>query len=104
MHIWKWACLLTACLALMLSAQEPQFPTSKSGTPPAPPAARQPDRRNFFGLPPGPDSDAVERGQKLYVASCGFCHGSTAKGGNGGPDLVRSVRVLHDEGSGSKIG
>jgi cytochrome c oxidase cbb3-type subunit III len=90
--------------AMFLLAQEPQFPAGRSATPPTPPAARPPDRRNFFGLPPGPDSDAVERGQKLYVASCGFCHGSTAKGGNGGPDLVRSVLVLHDEGSGSKIG
>jgi len=93
-----------AFAAMFLSAQEPQFPARTSTAAPTPPAARPPDRRNFFGLPPGPDTAAVERGQKLYVASCGFCHGSTAKGGNGGPDLVRSVLVLHDEGSGSKLG
>jgi cytochrome c oxidase cbb3-type subunit III len=52
---------------------------------------------------PIPPADAVERGQKEFVASCGFCHGSTAKGGEGGPDLVRSVVVLDDE-TGDRIG
>jgi cytochrome c oxidase cbb3-type subunit III len=46
---------------------------------------------------PVPPADAVERGQKQFVASCGFCHGATAKGGESGPDLVRSAIVLDDE-------
>ncbi|HLH43918.1 MAG TPA: c-type cytochrome [Bryobacteraceae bacterium] len=46
---------------------------------------------------PVPPADAVERGQKLFVANCGFCHGATARGGEGGPDLVRSVVVLDDD-------
>jgi len=94
-----------AFTAMLLLAQEPQFPaTGRSTAAPTPTAPRPPARRNFFGLPPDPDSAAVARGQKLYVVSCGFCHGSTAKGGNSGPDLVRSILALHDEGSGSKIG
>jgi len=52
---------------------------------------------------PVPSPQAVERGQKAFVANCGFCHGATAKGGESGPDLVRSVLVLDDE-SGDKIG
>ena len=52
---------------------------------------------------PVPPADAVERGQKQFVATCGFCHGADAKGGEGGPDLVRSVLVLDDE-NGDKIG
>ena len=52
---------------------------------------------------PVPPSDAVERGQKEFSATCGFCHGASAKGGEGGPDLVRSPIVLDDEG-GDKIG
>jgi cytochrome c oxidase cbb3-type subunit 3 len=52
---------------------------------------------------PIPPADAVERGQKEFVASCGFCHGSTAKGGESGPDLVRSVLVLDDE-NGDQVG
>ena len=59
---------------------------------------------NFFGLAPAPDPGAVQRGQALFVANCGFCHGSTGKGGNGGPDLVRSVLVLRDEGSAVALG
>jgi mono/diheme cytochrome c family protein len=52
---------------------------------------------------PVPPADAVERGEGLFVASCGFCHGASAKGGQGGPDLVRSVLVLDDE-NGDRIG
>ena len=37
------------------------------------------------------------------MAQCGFCHGSNAKGGESGPDLIRSVVVLDDEG-GDEIG
>jgi mono/diheme cytochrome c family protein len=58
----------------------------------------------FLGLLPPPDPEAVARGQKTFVATCGFCHGTNARGGAGGPDLVRSVLVLHDEGKGDKIG
>ena len=65
---------------------------------------QQQARPNFFGLPPAPNPASVERGEKLFVSNCGFCHGSTGKGGNNGPDLVRSVLVLHDEGSGVNIG
>jgi mono/diheme cytochrome c family protein len=61
-------------------------------------------RPNFFGLAPPPDLAAVQHGQQLFVTNCGFCHGSTAKGGNNGPDLVRSVLVLRDEGSAVALG
>jgi cytochrome c oxidase cbb3-type subunit III len=50
-----------------------------------------------------PDPAAVERGKKSFVATCGFCHGSNANGGEGGPDLIRSPLALNDEG-GDKIG
>ena len=33
----------------------------------------------------------------MFAASCGFCHGANAKGGESGPDLLRSVLVLDDE-------
>jgi cytochrome c oxidase cbb3-type subunit III len=59
-------------------------------------------RRTQSGYPDY-DPAAVERGQKTFVASCAFCHGSNAKGGETGPDLLRSVVVLDDE-NGEKIG
>jgi cytochrome c oxidase cbb3-type subunit 3 len=67
--------------------------------------AAQPPRpaRNFLISRAVPDPAAVERGQKTFVARCGFCHGSNANGGESGPDLVRSVLALDDEG-GDKIG
>jgi mono/diheme cytochrome c family protein len=43
------------------------------------------------------DPAAVERGGKLYTANCAGCHGATAKGGPGAPDLIRSLLVLDDE-------
>jgi cytochrome c oxidase cbb3-type subunit 3 len=50
-----------------------------------------------------PDAAAVERGQKIFIGNCGFCHGTTAQGGDSGPDLVRSALALDDE-RGDKIG
>lgn len=41
------------------------------------------------------DQAAVERGRKIFVPTCGFCHGNDARG-KSGPDLVRSALVLHD--------
>jgi len=49
------------------------------------------------------DQAAVERGQLLFVAQCGFCHGSNATGGQSGPDLIRSVLVMDDE-DGKELG
>jgi mono/diheme cytochrome c family protein len=92
--------------AMFLFAQEPQSPAGRTRpTPDATAKGTAPAARpNFFGLAPAPDPASVERGQQLFVASCGFCHGSSGKGGNNGPDLVRSVLVLHDEGSGAEVG
>lgn len=47
--------------------------------------------------PPKYDPASVARGKSNFVATCGFCHGSNAKGGEKGPDLLRSVLVLDDE-------
>jgi mono/diheme cytochrome c family protein len=48
------------------------------------------------------DEAAVERGRKVFVPTCGFCHGNDARG-KSGPDLVRSTLVLHDN-KGETIG
>lgn len=55
------------------------------------------------GPPPKYDPASVERGKGIFVPACGFCHGSNAKGGEKGPDLLRSVLVLDDE-NGKAIG
>jgi len=43
------------------------------------------------------DPAVVERGQRRFTESCAFCHGANARGGQGGPDLVRSRLVLDDD-------
>jgi cytochrome c oxidase cbb3-type subunit 3 len=88
--------MAVACAGLV-TAQD------KAPKPAAPPRADDMEA-NFLGLSPPPNAEAVARGQKTFIATCGFCHGSNATGGAGGPDLVRSVLVLHDKGTGEQIG
>jgi mono/diheme cytochrome c family protein len=60
-------------------------------------------------LSPGPadkqviDEVAANRGRKVYAAECITCHGTHARGGDKGADLVRSEIILHDR-YGSTIG
>ena len=49
------------------------------------------------------DEEAAARGKTVYIAQCITCHGTRARGGEHGADLVRSVLVLHDR-YGSTIG
>jgi len=74
---------------------------------PANPPANAPNPtplHSFLALPPDPPPEVVERGKRLYTTSCAFCHGANATGGETGPNLVRSVTVLHDRGTGAAIG
>jgi cytochrome c oxidase cbb3-type subunit 3 len=92
------AVLLTA--AAILIAQPPQTPPA--GTPPA---AGAPEGRGRGGggfgaaFPQHPPADpaVVDRGKALYGVNCNFCHGSDARGGEGGPNLLRSDLVLNDK-------
>ncbi len=43
------------------------------------------------------DPAAVARGAAIYAANCAGCHGATARGNPGAPNLVRSIVVLTDE-------
>lgn len=49
------------------------------------------------------DRAAADRGRAVYAQHCINCHGSTAKGTERGPDLIRSAVVLRDR-LGSHIG
>uniref|UniRef100_Q01VM1 Cytochrome c, class I n=1 Tax=Solibacter usitatus (strain Ellin6076) TaxID=234267 RepID=Q01VM1_SOLUE len=54
------------------------------------PAAAYPQR-------PPADPAMVDRGKALYGVNCAFCHGSDARGGEGGPNLLRAQLVLDDQ-------
>ena len=49
------------------------------------------------------DPKKIERGKQTFSANCSFCHGSDARGGETGPNLVRSQIVLDDK-NGELIG
>jgi cytochrome c oxidase cbb3-type subunit 3 len=107
--------LVIAAAVLMLSAAErvtvqapngPTAPAGPGGAAPSPQSPPIPPQRRGGGggrTYPTYEAGAVERGQKQFLATCGFCHGSNAKGGESGPDLLRSVLVLDDD-HGDKIG
>ncbi len=40
--------------------------------------------------------EAYDRGHEQFRQSCGFCHGATAAGGNGGPNLIFSAVIRRD--------
>jgi cytochrome c oxidase cbb3-type subunit III len=49
-----------------------------------------------FPRPPD-DPASIARGKQTFSVNCGFCHGSDARGGEGGgPNLLRSAIVLAD--------
>ena len=81
-----------------------------AGTPPSQPPPPGGGRQGRGTAPvdrPGPNDKMVvdpaeaDAGRTIWTAECINCHGADARGGDGGPNLVRSVLVLHDRyGSG----
>jgi mono/diheme cytochrome c family protein len=98
----KWVLTLMAmcALAMAVTAQTPaQSPAQ------APPQTRPatPARGggsifdDEFPQREKADQATVDRGKALYGVQCNFCHGSEARGGEGGPNLLRSDLVLNDK-------
>jgi cytochrome c oxidase cbb3-type subunit 3 len=42
------------------------------------------------------DQASADRGVQIFAQSCSQCHGADARGTATGPDLIRSLAVLHD--------
>lgn len=60
-------------------------------------AAQQGRGAGPYPARPPVDSAILERGKALYSVHCAFCHGTDARGGDGGgPNLLRSQLVLSD--------
>ena len=50
-----------------------------------------------YPVRPPADPALVARGRQIFSANCAFCHGSDARGGEGGgPNLIRSQLVMDD--------
>jgi cytochrome c oxidase cbb3-type subunit 3 len=90
---------LFACVVLLVATRIGLGAQQTPAQPPAGPPAQPP----IVAVDPQFNPASVDRGQQLLVSQCGFCHGSNARGGSGGPDLTRSVLVQDDEG-GKQLG
>lgn len=73
-----------------------QAATQTPAAAPAKPAPKRMDSHTALGLGRVPDAEAARRGEPIFVQNCQACHGEGARGGIG-PNLVRSVLVLHDD-------
>ncbi|HEY7236217.1 MAG TPA: c-type cytochrome [Gemmatimonadaceae bacterium] len=89
--------LSTSMIGAPSSAQTPPNP------PPRPTQATQAGRGaraerapDYPVRPPAPP-EVLARGQQLFRSNCSFCHGSDARGGETGPNLVRDQVVLGDQ-------
>ncbi len=98
MHRSGITCLFAIILASSLLCAQEDIPAGGRGGG----RGGRGNTRDFLGLGPPPDAAAAARGEKLYAPNCAFCHGEKARGAEG-PNLVRSVTVLHDE-KGETIG
>ena len=72
-------------------------------TPPKPAQATQAGRGNRrerapdYPMRPAYPPEQIAHGQQLFRSNCSFCHGSDARGGETGPNLVRDRVVLSDQ-------
>jgi cytochrome c oxidase cbb3-type subunit 3 len=71
--------------------------TSTSPTAAKPPAIPEAPFGNAYPTRPPADPVALQQGRQIFSANCSFCHGSDARGGEGGPNLIRSQTVLDDK-------
>lgn len=84
--------------ALQMMAQGPASPPRDTAPAASAPAIRRPGGfRSAFPQRAAADSAGIERGKAIYGVNCNFCHGSDARGGEGGPNLLRSELILNDQ-------
>lgn len=80
------------CLLIAQGFAQQTPPAGRGATP-----ARSGGFANAFPQHAPPDPAAVQRGKTLYGVHCTFCHGADARGGEGGPNLLRAQLVLNDQ-------
>jgi cytochrome c oxidase cbb3-type subunit III len=88
--------VLTLAIGAFASGQRPageagaQSPATTEGT-------RVSRRPPAYPQHPPSSPAVVAQGKRLFEANCSFCHGSDARGGETGPNLVRAEVVLDDQ-------
>ena len=93
--------LLAQPLAAQPPAPQPRTPGAGGrggrGGAPGTPAAPAFVRPAAYPERPPVAKEVLDRGRAGYGVNCNFCHGSDARGGEGGPNLLRSEFVLNDK-------
>src|SRR5947207_14007753 len=84
------ACAATTC-APPPPAQAPPRPAQATQ------AGRGGNRAPDYPMRPPAPPEQLAHGQQLFRSNCSFCHGSDARGGETGPNLVRDQVVLADQ-------
>lgn len=91
-HFRFYAALAATFTSITLLAQPPAGPPGRPGA--AAPVRARPSA--FPTSRPAAEPATIDRGKALYGVHCNFCHGSDARGGEGGPNLIRTEVVLND--------
>jgi cytochrome c oxidase cbb3-type subunit III len=93
------AALVAEQASAPVPSQQPGAGQGSPQAPAAPPGAtsvRPQPRPSAYPVRPPADPAIVARGRQIFSANCSFCHGSDARGGEGGPNLIRSEVVMDD--------
>lgn len=90
-------------IVIMACATALCAPESPAQAPPAPPQPKpaggdgRGNRPPDYPVRPPAAPEQLAHGQQLFGGNCSFCHGSDARGGEVGPNLVRAQVVLDDQ-------
>ncbi len=99
--------VIMACATSVCAAQSPAH-TPTPTPPPTPPTPRPPpatpagregrrERPPDYPVRPPAAPEQLAHGEQLFRSNCSFCHGSAARGGETGPNLVLAKVVLDDQ-------
>jgi len=94
--VLRWTIWLAAIWLVSLAVSRAQTPTSSARTLQGTGQRNAPARKSY-------PLAQVQDGDSLFQQNCAFCHGRTAGGGEGGPDLKGSKLVTEDV-DGDKLG
>jgi cytochrome c oxidase cbb3-type subunit 3 len=95
----KKACSRAICMAALLLAGNLSLygqGQGRGGRGGAPPDASQAPAAAVIPRTPVVDKTAADQGKALWTANCITCHGTQARGGANGPNLIRSEVVNYD--------
>src|SRR5881227_3773132 len=87
--------VITAFAATLCAPQSPGQGPPRSAQPTQ--AGRDGNRAPDYPVRPPAPPEQVAHGEQVFKSNCSFCHGSDARGGETGPNLVRDQVVLADQ-------